>query len=182
MRTLSTIIVLFLCLNVLKAGDQFISGTVKSDLDIELFHVNIHVKGAEKLGETDCQGKFRIKAELGDTLILSKPNFESRSWIVDSLSDNSLILTFNYPQLRKKLEGNPAFSLLCQGSSSEPLYIIDGMTKDTPYYHAIRNEIIEENISSLFILKDPEVLDLLGPCAASGVVWINTTCAFRTKE
>ncbi|MEL6250988.1 MAG: hypothetical protein AAFR87_03155 [Bacteroidota bacterium] len=182
MKTLSIIIALVLCINNLKAGDTYLLGSVKSDLDIALFNVSIQLKGGAILGKTDCEGKFRIKAEKGDTLELSMPNYESTVWVVDTFSEVSLILRFNYAQLKTKLETHSVFQALCKGSSSEPLYVIDGKTMGSPNFHLLKRGLKEENISSLFILKDPKVLDLLGPCAATGTIWITTTCSFQTSD
>ncbi|MEM8891193.1 MAG: hypothetical protein AAGD28_24660 [Bacteroidota bacterium] len=182
MKTLSTILALFLCLNKLYAGDSYVSGSVKSDLDIALFNVSIQLKGGLKIGKTDCEGKFQLKANKGDTLVFSMPNYESTEWVVDSFSEVSLILRFNYAQLKTKLETHSVFQSLCKGSSSEPLYVIDGKTRESPNFHLLMRELKEDNISSLFMLKDPQVLDLLGPCAATGTIWISTTCAFQSSD
>ncbi len=84
LKTLSTI--LFFLISVMSFGQRnYIYGIVKDSITQESM-IGVHIKNidAGSLTSTNEEGKFKMPAKVGDTLVLSNVGYKTLAWVADS--------------------------------------------------------------------------------------------------
>ena len=69
-----------------------VSGKVESQLWAPIAYAEVAVQGKRINSKTDLDGNFKIKANIGDTLIISLPGFSTAKIVVDSDSIKATLI------------------------------------------------------------------------------------------
>ncbi|MDW3646049.1 MAG: carboxypeptidase-like regulatory domain-containing protein [Bacteroidia bacterium] len=178
MKILASIIISLSILNSLDAKSKIIYGIVYNDLGEKLHEVSISLNGNETSTITDCNGKFQIRAEKGDTLIVSKDGYLIEKRKVKVLGRNKIRLCFDYTGFKEKMEGYSSIFL----PGSQPLFILDGSPPQSSYYLAVAENAQEEDFLPVIVLKGKAATDLFGECARNGAIWLRTKCGLFNQK
>jgi hypothetical protein len=178
MNRFYTLIIFFLLTFNIFAQKKSVSGRVKNDLEENLEYVSIIVKETNTNSLSDCKGKFKIKAKVGDTLIFSKEGYLTEYVKITSYKFNRIVVTFNYNLFQENIKNDSTINKLRFTGTSQPLIIINGRIYlfENSLKEAALSDLTEDDIKHVIVFKGKKATDKFGKCAMNGAIWVTTKC------
>ncbi|QIE58721.1 hypothetical protein G5B37_03830 [Rasiella rasia] len=179
-----TLKILFLFVTFQLSSQEFeLWGTVRNDLNIAIEKADIENLRTNELSSSDCNGNFKLKVIIGDTLKISKGHFMNGSSKVVSHERIDINLEFDRKKIRE------TFTRVMDNRYQDPSeekkkLIISGrsavtLIKDYNFEKGSITEVYGINplvIDTLVTLRNDYAIDLLGEWGKGGVVWLFTEC------
>jgi hypothetical protein len=145
MRLICTVLLLFSSLYLLRA--QELEGVVKSSEDnLPIEGTHIVNTTSNKMAVSDENGRFHLIAEMGDTLIVSNVNFNTKQFIVDNSNFLNISLNPSSIQLEEvrvsnlpETEADFRNRLVKMGVQEDDTFVISGMPPSKPMGNIPKN-------------------------------------------
>lgn len=147
-----------------------VSGLVIDELGRSLSKVRIEVTGERHIYFSDCDGAYKFKARLGDTLVFSKEGFFTTQKVITKFKKNKTMVGFDYQSMRDAMDKDSRWKKFKTVMNSQPLFIVDHFPSKNP------NTIEPEDILSTHTVKFQAAKDYFGLYAWKGVILIFTKC------
>lgn len=177
-KLVTLIIILNSCLT---NTSSFLSGIIIDDFGEPLHDVVIFNKTSQVYAKSDCDGRYKIKGNVNDTLYFSKIGFFNSKKQIKKKRKNKIMLGFDYPTFRKalKMENN----LILGGG---PLFIIDRKVWNSDKIYSFtqrrNNYLKEDEVDTVYVFKGHRATKYFGEkYTKNGVVMIYSTCKYKKK-
>jgi len=164
----------FISCSTLFGQQKTTTGLVVDELGMLLSNVRIQVKGDRLIYFSDCDGAYKFKASIGDTLVFSKEGFFTTQKVITRLKKNKTMVGFDYPSMRDAMDKDPHWIKFKTVRNGQPLYIIDHI----PYVRNAEgnNDLKTEDVLSTKTVKGQQAEDYFGIYGRNGVVLFYTKC------
>ena len=146
------------------------SGLVVDELGMMLSNVRIKVQGDRHVYFSDCDGAYKLKASIGDTLVFSKKGFFTTRKVISQFKKNKTMVGFDYPSMIATMDKDPHWIKFKTVRNAQPLIVVDHLPFKQP------TTLEPDTILSTRTVMGQVAEDYFGPYAWKGVILIFTKC------
>ena len=168
------VLILFISSSLSLAAPKRISGIVMDDLGITVSRVAILDSEENTLTTSNCRGKFKVKANIGDTLTIDKEGYLRQDWIISEGHKIKITLPIDYSVFVNELRNHPKTNSIYY-DSGQPLYLIDNKIWLSDM-EILKPHIDPKEIKSIKVLKGTEAFKRFQNYSTNGVILIYTIC------
>jgi hypothetical protein len=127
---------------------------------------------------SDCDGRFMIKSNRGDSISIKKENYLFHLERISRNRKMKILLNFDILNIKSKIAESEKAKLIDYPSyiscRCQPLLLIDG----EPYLRIGPIYLGESSVKNTKILKGTKATDMFGEYASSGAIILATICGY----